>query len=231
MPPAVDQPYPRAAGQDLATVLDELHAQYGYSRFAVAGLCSGAFTGFQALNRYLAGDGPHRIALAVLINPSIYYWDERIVTDDCMNSGRYEDVVSAYTEQLASADKFRKLLSGEVDLVRAVTTTLSRLVTKLKSKALGMLDQAGLAKSRIARDIEAASARDCRVRVFAADGDPAMAILRNLGGHSVQRLITRGTLPVTTFSGADHTFSAAESRDRLVSALVRDISEVLSESP
>ena len=105
MPLAVDQPYPREAWQDLETVLDELHAQHGFSHFVVAGLCSGAFAGFQALNRYLTGDSRHRIAMAVLINPSIYYWDERIVTDDCMNSSRYEDVVSAYTEQLASTDK------------------------------------------------------------------------------------------------------------------------------
>ncbi len=223
MPLAVDQPYPREAWQDLSTVLDELNARHGFSRFVVAGLCSGAFSGFQALNRYLTGDSQHRIALAVLINPSIYYWDESMVVDDCMNSSRYEDVVSAYTEQLASTDKFKKLLTGEVDLLRAVTTTLSRTMTKLKSTTFDMLDRTGMTKSRIARDVEAASARGCRVRVFAAEGDPAMAILRNLGGPSVQRLITRGILPVTILSGADHTFSAAESRDRLVSALVSDI--------
>ena len=54
-----------------------------------------------------------------------------------------------------------------------------------------------------------------------------MAILRNLGGHAVQRLIDNGTLPVTTLRGADHTFSSAESRDRLVSALVNDIDTTL----
>lgn len=227
MPPTVDQPYPRDAWQDLSVVLEELHNRYGFSRFSVAGLCSGAFTGFGALNRFLRGESPYRIALAVLINPSIYYWDERLVTNDCMNSSRYEDVVAAYTEQLASTDKFRKLLSGEVDLMHAVTTTLSRVVTKLKSTTHGILDRAGMTKSRIAQDIEAAVARACRILVFAADGDPAMAILKNLGGHSVQRLIVNGTLPVTTLSGADHTFSAAESRDRLVSALVSDIDRTL----
>jgi pimeloyl-ACP methyl ester carboxylesterase len=227
MPPTVDQPYPREAWQDLSIVLDELHAEYGFSRFAVAGLCSGAFNGFRALNRYLTGESPHRIALAVLINPSIYYWDERLVTNDCMNASRYEDVVSAYTEQLANTDKFRKLLTGEVDLVCAVTTTVSRMATKLQSTAFGMLDRAGVTKSRIAQDIEAAAVRGCRVQVFAADGDPALAILRNLGGHSVQRLIDNGTLPVTTLSGADHVFSTAESRDRLVNALVNDIDATL----
>jgi len=227
MPPTVDQPYPREAWQDMSNVLEELHARYGFSRFSVAGLCSGAFTGFGALNRFLRGESPYRIVLAVLINPSIYYWDERLVTNDCMNSSRYEDMTAAYTEQLASTDKFRKLLSGEVDLMRAVTTTLSRLVTKLKSSIHGILDRAGMTKSRIAQDIEAAVARACHVQVFAAAGDPALAILRNLGGHSVQRLIANGALPVTTLSGADHTFSAVESRDRLVSALVNDIDRTL----
>ena len=227
MPPTVDQPYPREAWQDLSIVLDELHVQHGFSRFAVAGLCSGAFVGFGALNRFLTGESQHPIALTVLINPSIYYWDERLVANGCMNSSRYEDVVSAYTEQLASADKFRKLLSGEVDLMRAVSTTLSRMVTKLQSMAFEVLDRAGMTKSRIAQDIEAAAARGCQVQVFAAAGDPAMAILRNLGGHAVQRLIDNGTLPVTTLRGADHTFSSAESRDRLVSALVNDIDTTL----
>jgi len=227
MPPGVDQPYPRDGWQDLSTVLDELHTQHGFSSFTVAGLCSGAFTGFQALNRYLTGASSHRITLAVLINPSIYYWDESMVVDQCMSSSRYEDVVSAYTEELASADKFRKLLAGEVDLVRAVTTTVSRLVTKLRSTLLDTLDRAGLTRSRIARDIEKAAARGCQVRVYAADGDPAVAILHNLGGHSVQRLISDGTLPVTILSGADHTFSAADSRDTLVRMLVTDMGTAL----
>ncbi len=227
MPPGVDQPYPRTGWQDMSTVLEELHTRHGFSSFTVAGLCSGAFTGFQALNRYVSGESPHHITLAVLINPSIYYWDESMVDDQCMSSSRYEAVVSAFTEKLASAHKFRKLLTGEVDLVRAVSTTVSRLVTRLRSGSLATLDRAGLTRSRIVKDIEKASERGCQVRVYVAEGDPALAILHNLGGHSVEHLIARGTLPVTVLSGADHTFSAAESRDRLVRMLVADLSTTL----
>jgi hypothetical protein len=223
MPPGVDQPYPRRAWRDVSNVLQTLHAQYGYTRFAVAGLCSGAYSGFQALNRYSSGVSPHPIVLTVMINPAIYYWDEKLVKNDCLDSGRYDDMVSAYTETLASTDKLRKLLSGEVNLLRAITTTLQRLLKKVQSALHGAMDRAGLVTSRIAQDLQRAAKRGCQVRIYAADSDPAIAILQNLGGHSVRRLMANGTLPVTVLNGADHTFSAVESRDSLIQAVVGDL--------
>ncbi|TDM04854.1 MAG: hypothetical protein C4K60_20630 [Ideonella sp. MAG2] len=63
-----------------------------------------------------------------------------------------------------------------------------------------------------------------------AEGDPGQALLRQLGGPALNKLIGRSSVHLATIAHADHTFSARSDRDSLYNCL-NSILSLVSVSP
>ena len=54
-----------------------------------------------------------------------------------------------------------------------------------------------------------------------ASADPGRKLLELQGGRAVKRLVEQGRISIDLIDGADHTFTRAEARERLVAVLER----------
>ena len=71
----------------------------------------------------------------------------------------------------------------------------------------------------LARELDAAARQGIELRfVFAADA-PGYALLRKQGGRAITRLQGRGAATLDFVAGADHTFTRADARERLLQIL------------
>lgn len=118
---------------DVAAAIDALQ-DCGYSRFAVAGLCSGAYHAFYAS---LADD---RVQALVMLNPSTFVWHDGLtlakLQQDNQRSTRF------YLDTLAHRRGWARLVRGELNIGKAARTVRKHALRRLVAagtRAAGLL--------------------------------------------------------------------------------------------
>ncbi len=117
--------YPKTGVVDCQDAMTALEAKTGAKRFIVAGLCSGGDFAYQM------GIKEPRVVGVVMMNPRTFGVNDLAVVD-AYNGARY------YQESFFKKDKWRKLLSGQVDVVRVA----KMLAPKVKGVALRSVKRA-----------------------------------------------------------------------------------------
>lgn len=173
----------------------------GIAEVALVGLCSGAYHGFKAA---LAGQP---IDTLVAINPLTFHYKPGMPLD--FAAFRVAADAMRYRKSVATGTSWRKLLRGQVDLVRVAKVLLHRLGAAAMRP---LRDAMRLLRIPLADDLgselDVLVRRGVALRFIFAEGDPGQQLLAEQGGSVVPRLVAGGQLAVRIIPGTDHTFTA-----------------------
>lgn len=197
-----NHPYGEQQSLDIRAVIEHLKGKGRFDRFAVAGLCSGAFVGYHAA---LADEA---IVGVVLINPQTFAWEEGMSLE--VNPLATRDASEYYKRRFFTKEAWMKLLKGGVDPRHAIGAAGGRVVdvaraTFAKAKAKIPIDASR--GSEVARAFDALTRRGVDVLIVFAGGDPGIDNLNEKVGSSMQSLLKRDSFTIETIDGPDHSFT------------------------
>ncbi|MEX2048808.1 MAG: hypothetical protein WEB90_04460 [Gemmatimonadota bacterium] len=172
----------------------------------LVGLCSGAYAAFQAAST------ESRVTGAVLINPIVFHGAQGMSRD----STQVQQVQASrqYSRSLTDAAKWRKLLSGQVDVRFALGVLWARARTWAASRS----------GRGLPADLRQLLGRGVRVGIAFSEGDPGVDAFTSQVGARLPELEKRG-LVIRHFAGADHTFNPLAARGMLLDWVVGHISD------
>jgi pimeloyl-ACP methyl ester carboxylesterase len=196
--------FPPDALEDIRAAVEFLRTRYGVRDCTLSGLCSGAY---HALRAAAAGVPVNRI---LMVNPQNYFWKP----GETLETLQLAEVVknpSVYRERMFSIAAWKRLLSGQVNIVRIVKIYLQRPWLAVESTAR---DIARILHIKLPHDLgselEEIVARGIRVAFVFADGEPGIALLKLQAGASIRRLGERCRIHV--INNADHVFTQSGPR-------------------
>jgi len=173
----------------------------GVAQVAVVGLCSGAYHGFKAA---LAGQP---IDTLVAINPLTFHYKIGMPLD--FAAFRVAADAMRYRKSIASGSSWRKLLRGQVDLVRVARVLLHRVHGAVNRPLREAMRRLGIPLADdLGSELDVLARRGVALRFIFAEGDPGQQLLAEQGGSVVRRLAAGGKLGVRIIPGTDHTFTA-----------------------
>ncbi len=138
--------------------IDALRSRFGYTSFALVGLCAGAFWAFHA-----ALSNPE-VASAILLNPRLFFWDPEVDRRRMVRRG---------ARGLVSFKDWRRLFQGGVqraDLKRAARLLLS----KSRDSLFGSFSQRQIPPVRMAEAWRALDRNRTRVALIFTEGEPLL---------------------------------------------------------
>lgn len=208
-----NHPYPDTALRDGRITLEFLAARFSASAFVLMGLCSGAYTSFiTGLN-----DVNAPITELALINPLTFQWRE----GDSLSTLHF-GAVAHYKGTVRQLDSWKKLLRGEVNVLRLAEVVSQHLRTQSKSYYNAFVERWFPSRAPLlSRQLNRLFGRGRKISLFIASGDPGYDMLTAEARYTAHRALARGDLAVQLIEDADHTFTREEARSRLISA-VRD---------
>ncbi len=188
----------------------------GVREVAVVGLCSGAY---HALKAAVAG---HPINTIVPINPLTFFHKPGMPLD--YQAFRVTSEAARYGKSATSAESWKKLLRGGVDLRRVARIFAQRAAAVAEHRARDVLRRVRVPlPDDLGSELLALDRRGVMMRFIFAAADPGLAMLREQGGSAVDRLIARGRLAIDVIDGPDHTFTPRWSHPLLLAAIERAV--------
>jgi alpha-beta hydrolase superfamily lysophospholipase len=210
-----DDIFPAEALDDIRDAVAYLRDRYDVREITLMGLCSGAYHALRAA----AGGLP--VERVLLVNPQNYFWSADMTLDDL----QLAEVVrnpGLYKERMHSANAWRRLLSGHVNVWRIFKIYAYRqmLVSEAALRNVARTLRIKL-RNDLGRELEEIVGRGVQVTFIFADGEPGIDLLKIQGGSSVRKL--GDYCRVRIIKDADHTFSRSGPR----SAMERVLSDEL----
>lgn len=201
-------PYNLDVVDDVGAALETLTGR-GFMRFAAGGLCSAAFLAWHAAQAH------HAIHDLVLINPQTFHWTEGDSLDVSPLQEQYE--VNHYRQSARSAEKWLKLLRGEVSLSYVAVLMLKRIVGGVRDRFRSLAVRCGWghAGSATSRALQSIAERGGTVSFVFSAGDPGISSLQRELGANMRKMLRRGYLRVNTVAGTDHSFTSRCATRRL----------------
>lgn len=221
-PAAPGQPdgavYAPGAVAELLAALRFLRDQVGPGvPLRLLGLCAGAYHGLRAA---LAAPQAGVVVDAVIaINPLTFDWRPGMRLDAPLPAHRVAREMARYRAGLLSAALWRRLLSGQVDLRHPLRVVARGVAARLEAAARALLHRGGLRPGGPGSALRQLDAAGVQLTFLFADDEPGEALLRAWGGREVDRLQASGRLRIVPCPQADHTFTTAAARQRLLALL------------
>jgi alpha-beta hydrolase superfamily lysophospholipase len=199
-----DDVFPPTAIEEIRHAVDFLRSRYGVAHMTIGGVCSGAY---HALRAAVAKLPIHQI---LMINPQNYFWKKGMRIDEL----QLAEVVrnpAVYLRRLFSRRAWRKLLTGEVSILKIVNVYVSRSLLAVDSM---FRELARRLRFRLPRDLgselEEIGVRGIQMVFVFARGEPGLGLLKLQGGSSIRRLGDRCRIHI--ISNGDHIFSQRDHR-------------------
>jgi alpha-beta hydrolase superfamily lysophospholipase len=204
---ADDEIFPAEALDDIRDAVAYLRDRHDIKEITLMGLCSGAY---HALRAAAVGLPVERV---LLVNPQNYFWSADMTLDDL----QLAEVVrnpGLYKERMQSANAWRRLLSGRVNVWRIFKIYAYRqmLVSEAALRNIARSLRIRL-RNDLGRELEDIVGRGVQVTFIFADGEPGIDLLKIQGGSSVKKL--GDYCRVRIIQDADHTFSRSGPRSTM----------------
>jgi hypothetical protein len=206
---------------DVTAAIDALQ-ELGFSQFAVAGNCAGAFHGLHA------GLADSRISTMVLINLPQFQWKDG---DDVDIAYRAARTPLYYISQLCRRSGWGELMRGEVNVPAIVRVQLQKLSNRMRNLAargvwhlserlgididrrpIGTLSFAQAAMARLAR-------RQVRTLFMFASDDVGLVEMAREFGHDYRMLPRFGGAAIEVIPGLDHNMKNRSARATAIAAI------------
>jgi alpha-beta hydrolase superfamily lysophospholipase len=210
-----DEVFPDEAIDDIRSAVEFIQWRYATRDVALAGLCSGAY---HALRAAAAGLDVNRI---LMVNPQNYFWKKGTRLDQI----QLIEVVhnpGLYRQRMLSGRAWRRVFSGDVDVVRIAAIYLQRL--RLAGETM-LREIARPLRIRLPNDLgwdlERIVANGIRITFIFARGEPGIDLLKLQAGSTLSRLGSRFRLRL--IDGGDHIFSRGAPRSLMENALSEEL--------
>lgn len=204
-----NHPYPDHAVTDAAAAIEYLRERFGYRRFIMLGLCSGAHTAFHSALKLKE----HAISELVLINPYAFYWKDGMSLDVVK---RFEDT-QQYKKSMRDPSRWLKLLRGDVNFRRLLNVAMHHPKTVAKSYYDAFCETLAPAHApRLSQDLRRLFDSNRTVTVLLSEGDPGGDIIMTDAKLTARRGLRSGQMRMETIAGGDHTFTQSRPRKALV---------------
>jgi alpha-beta hydrolase superfamily lysophospholipase len=210
-----DEVFPDEAIDDIRSAVEFIQWRYATRDVALAGLCSGAY---HALRAAAAGLDVNRI---LMVNPQNYFWKKGTRLDQI----QLIEVVhnpGLYRQRMLSGRAWRRVFSGDVDVVRIAAIYLQRLrfagETMLREIARPLRIRL---PNDLGWDLERIVANGIRITFIFARGEPGIDLLKLQAGSTLSRLGSRFRLRL--IDGGDHIFSRGAPRSLMENALSEEL--------
>ena len=202
----------RATG-DVAAVVAWVRI-HGATTVLAGGLCSG---GYHAMQAAFAGSD---IDVLLMINPLTFDYREGSGKQIALrrDSRRYDRMVR-------NRSAWRKLLRGEVSLLRIVRVLSWRAVAALKPRTLDLMRTLHVPMPHdLGNRFSALARRGVRIELVLAHDDPGGMMLAEQAGNTVPALQRTGAMHIRTLDGPDHSFTALWMQPLLLDAAFEALS-------
>jgi alpha-beta hydrolase superfamily lysophospholipase len=219
-----NHPFPYHATEDIANIIEYMKKHYGFKDFIVSGLCSGAHNAFHA---GLELPASYNIREIIIINPLTFYRKPGF-SDSDNEIPNYQVEVDAehYKESVYNSEKWKKLLSGKVDLIYLSGFVLQKIARSVGSKLRVVCGLLGCGdSSRLSLDLNKYAKRNLKISFFIASKDPGKKILMHRSSKTVLSMIKSKKLEIHDVPEADHTFSAFSCREEFVRLFIEHIKQ------
>lgn len=205
---ASDVVYGRHALEDVAAVVQAARAQWPTQRISMLGLCAG---GYHALRSAVQG---LQLDQVIVVNPLVYHWHEGMTLD--AHAPRVQEAY--YRARWRSISGWKRLLTGRSDLRQLLCVMAGGLWRRLKQMPAAMLrlSRRSGAVDDLNADLLAVSKQGVRMHFVFSEDEPGWPALQAQGGRALKALQARGALTVSHVPRADHTFTTALARQRLL---------------
>ncbi|MFZ5603577.1 MAG: serine aminopeptidase domain-containing protein [Pseudomonadota bacterium] len=222
-----NHPYPDNAVEDTAAALQYLKTTWNLSSFALTGLCSGAYTAFQAGFK-LHDDSSIRHVIS--INPLTFKWVEGETLLMAQSFKEELWMVNHYKTSARDWRRWLKLLSGKVDYAFIFKMVMEQTVKKMRT-ALKLLGEILNRKpaTPLGQQLAALLGANRSLSFFISSSDPGYHLLTQEGGHYARKLIRTRKIAVTHIDKTDHTFSRRKPRNQLIEGVRQDLSRVFEQ--
>ena len=207
--------YSKHALDDVRAGIAHLRSQPGVQRVAVIGLCSGAYHAFKSA----VNDLP--MEAAVMINPLTFFWKEGMSLDqDTVSEVQVARDLMRHREAIYSLQTWLKLIRGGISVTRLTQIVKQSAATASANAYRKIAWSLGIKlEDDLPSELTHAAKRGIKLHFVFADADPGLKLLRSYGGKRVTQLIKQGQLDITIIANADHTFTHAEPRQRMINAV------------
>jgi alpha/beta superfamily hydrolase len=210
--------YTAHATEDIGWGLRYLREQTGATELRALGLCSGAYHAFKA-----AVNGAPLQAI-VMINPLTFFWKEGSSLEVPTGDARIVSEARRYRSSALSADRWLKLMRGDVNILTVAGVLTRRFLQQLKYSGRNLARLIGLPlRDDLARELELIVRRRIGLTLVFAARDPGIELLEIQGGSKGQALRKRGRMKVHIIDNADHTFTVQRTRDHLAALLTAEL--------
>lgn len=192
---------PHAVG-DLETALEFLRREYAPERIEAMGLCSGAYHAFKGAVAGLPIDG------LTVVNPLVFFWKPGMSL--AYPPFQMVQAAAQYQRSMLRADKWLKLVRGQVDLREIAKVVAHRLEDRTRSAAREIARAMHLpVHDDLATELTGVVERGAALRFVFSVGDPGEALLRVGTGRRLARLNARGAVSLAYLTDCDHSLSSA----------------------
>jgi alpha-beta hydrolase superfamily lysophospholipase len=204
--------YPRDGIADLEDAMAALTARIGAEKFIVLGLCSGGDLAFQL------GIKDPRVAGAVMMNPRTFLIHDLAMVD-IYEKARYTQ------DSLFRASSWKRLLSGNADLGRALKTVLPKVTDRVKRRISSLVPHGDDDETERSLDVPAAlrfmAGRGVDAFLLVSEKDPGVDYVDTQFGGDMRALKEVRGYRREDFPGTDHTFTSLYAQEK-VSQVITD---------
>jgi hypothetical protein len=208
---AAQQVYPDTAMDDLRAAAACMQGELGVAEVHAIGLCSGAYHVFKAA---VAGVP---LASATAINPLVFFWKPGLSLDFTAQEGAVVAVNAQLSRSLMQRERWLKLLKGQANVGFILLMLGRRIAMAIRDVGRDLARRLGMPlKDDIERELKVVAQRGMtRLQFVFAENEPGLTLLRKGAPNALAPLQAQGRLCIETLSGADHTFTRQEARQRL----------------
>jgi pimeloyl-ACP methyl ester carboxylesterase len=213
-PPVKNAPdqvlYDAAQNDDVAAALDFL-SRRGKGPVVAAGRCSGAYLAF---NGALADD---RISGVVAVNPVVFHWRKGRSVDEALHKPPRS--FGEYSQRFRQGATFKRLVSGDVDVVSAGRNIAKATLKKLSIKT-ARLSRRGSEEGRaVYGAFDKLKTRDVSISLLYSDNDDGLEHFRYYFNADGRGLSAYRNVSLTIIPDADHNLSTPEARKAYIDAV------------
>ncbi|GMB82121.1 alpha/beta hydrolase [Shinella zoogloeoides] len=196
--------------EDVREALDFLAAA-GMASAVVAGRCSGAYLGLQA-----AVADP-RVVGVVAVNPIVFRWQEGRSVDEALENP--VQTLEHYGRRLAEMDTLRRVLRGEIDVMRKAREVLGRLAVRGARPLTRIFGGVSPRERGVFADFRTLRERGVPVTLLYGTGELGLEELALFFGRDAAGLGRFGNMRLSIIPETDHNFTPAHARARYLDAI------------
>lgn len=202
--------YDSAQVEDVREAVDFLR-EAGMSRVVAAGRCSGAYLGLQS------AVADERIAGVVAVNPIVFRWKEGRSVDDALENP--VQTLEHYGRRLAEKDTLRRVLRGEINVLRKGGEVLGRLSARAIRPLAAAVGGISARERAVFSDFRALRSRGVPVVFLYGAGELGLDEFALFFGKDANGLRRFTNVRFSVVADTDHNFTPVHAQARYLDAI------------